>query len=482
LFTRGNVRAALVQARKLKKSDSSYEQFAEVLTGLEDGLNRLNRLIKGSDVLNRTEAEMAIEQSEQLVQQAREIDLNPSEFISLQGMFRLRLQELRSAEMISTRGGGRPVALPSLSGRQKAGPSFLKIISVAVVLGLIVLASGGAYYLFYMRPQTGEAPVDEVLGPGDTAVASRSQATIGTNDGAPSTPGDASLSPLERVIQILQQEQFRAGEASASGLTLPAGTMEPYWDRQSFFEDEPRPPHVTPAPERMDEIEREMVRFSGGSFIMGDSRERYADAMPKWVEVEPFYLDKYEVTNAEYRKFLDYIETTGDHSKCHEAEPPFSHTPWGDFYLWIRLFEGKENHPVVHLNWFDAYAYAAWVGKRLPLEAEWEFAVRGGGTREFPWGNTAPTGELANYAFPGSELKTSPVGSLPGGRSPEGMYDLAGNVWEWCWDGLEETPHRIFRGGSFATDPAYLNPYFRGRDSPDRRQNFTGLRCALDAE
>ncbi len=491
-FKNGKVRAAVTRARKLRKNDSSFSGICEVLVGLEDGLDRLNRLIKGGEVLNQTEAQMAIEQSDQLIQRAKGINMNPAEFVSLQGILQLRLQEIRATSMLRSRPGDRAVGLPQKATGRKGPQAILDVLAVILVIGLIVVVLGGAYYLLFVRSNVGTEWVGKILSPEpeptpvlvvpapvDTPV----PIPVEEIKSPPTPPAARRSRPIPQGIdEVLRQEQMRVREAMSPETPVARASPDRSAERTAIVREDNVRPHVVPTPARLAEIEREMVRFEGGSFVMGDASGQYLDAQPKWVQVDPFYLDKHEVTNAQYTKFLEYIEATADHSKCHEAEPPFRHVPGTDLDLWLRRLQGKEDHPVVHINWFDAYAYASWAGKRLPLEAEWEFAVRGGGSRGYPWGNTGPDASLANCAFPGSELRTTPVGSYPDGRSPEGLYDLAGNVWEWCWDAFEETPFRVFRGGSFATVPVHLNPTFRGRDFPDGRSNFTGLRCAMNAE
>ncbi|MFQ5450863.1 MAG: formylglycine-generating enzyme family protein [Nitrospinaceae bacterium] len=177
-----------------------------------------------------------------------------------------------------------------------------------------------------------------------------------------------------------------------------------------------------------------MVLIPGGEFTMGtDLTDRgnnalrlglvkpwFADEFPEHrVYTKDFYIDRYEVTNREY-----YIFCQGtDH------HPP---RIWGG----PKYPEGMGNYPVTFVNFFDAAAYAEWAGKRLPTEAEWEKAARGPRGFLYPWGNDFDR-EAANVSL---SPKTKhgqglhPAGSFPKGKSPYGLYDMIGNVWEWVWD------------------------------------------------
>ncbi len=222
----------------------------------------------------------------------------------------------------------------------------------------------------------------------------------------------------------------------------------------------------------------EMVLVPAGTFRMGRQRRD--------VHLDAFYLDRTPVTNREFATFLD---VTG-----------YRPTDAGSARFVPQVLNGKltkrqENHPVVYVSWFDARAYAAWAGKRLPSEAEWEKAARGSDGRKYPWGRLEPSRRRANYG--NKDGGTVPVGSHPEGASPYGVLDLAGNVWEWCddfddlafyEDGPPNNPRNeqpgerlVMRGGSYMFGPHALRTYARTSFEAHYRFAGGGFRCARSA-
>ncbi|RPI35219.1 MAG: hypothetical protein EHM70_00275 [Chloroflexota bacterium] len=194
-----------------------------------------------------------------------------------------------------------------------------------------------------------------------------------------------------------------------------------------------------------------MVYVPAGEFLCGAEAEQ--------MTIAAFYIDRFPVTNTEYKKFVD---ATG-----HDAPSHWRRGVWP---------EGLANHPVVNVNWFSANAYAEWVGKRLPNELEWEKAARGVDGRLWPWGNVFhPT--LCNIRSEG----TSPVGFYsPAGDSPYGAADMAGNVWEWV--GGKTSPLRMpLRGGDWLDGSEEAKTYYRRMHTPNRKNDFVGFRCASDS-
>jgi formylglycine-generating enzyme required for sulfatase activity len=143
---------------------------------------------------------------------------------------------------------------------------------------------------------------------------------------------------------------------------------------------------------------------------------------------------------------------------------------------------GREKHPINCVDWQQATDFCSWAGKRLPTEEEWEYAARYDDSRDYPWGNTAPSATLANY---GNTDGTMAVGSYPAGNSKLGIQDLAGNVWEWTnsWY-CDTTPpctsgsSRVLRGGSWSNVSSYLRAAYRFYFYPSFRFYSYGFRCA----
>jgi len=312
-----------------------------------------------------------------------------------------------------------------------------------------------------------------------------------------------------------------------------------------------------------------MVWIPGGKFTMGttDKSQHFVDASPEHeVEIDGFWMDEAEVTNA---KFAAFVEATGyvtvaervptmesitagraahqpppDPSELVAGalvytppkEPVPSHDPRG-WWSWVpgacwKHPEGpgtdiktRMDHPVVHVCWTDADAYCKWAGKRLPTEAEWERAARGGLVgKSYVWGDDAPGADgkwrcnIFQGEFPWKNTagdghpRTAPVKSYP--PNAYGLHDMAGNVWEWCADwytpsyyrvspsknpkGPEASydpsrpddenplmPKRVQRGGSFLCSDGFCSrykPYGRGKGDVDTGQSHVGFRCAKDAK
>jgi formylglycine-generating enzyme required for sulfatase activity len=198
---------------------------------------------------------------------------------------------------------------------------------------------------------------------------------------------------------------------------------------------------------------RPMVKVPEGEFLASPGRVTESSSS--------FYIDRFPVTNNDYKAF---VEATG-----HEHPAHWRRGTWP---------EGKENHPVVQINWDSAKAYAEWAGKRLPTELEWEKAARGTDGREWPWGNDFSINKC-NTSESGI-LDTTPVGEYsPHGDSPYDAADMAGNVWEWI--GGKYSPLRMpLRGGNWLDGADQARTYSRREHTPRRKNEFIGFRCAVD--
>ena len=240
----------------------------------------------------------------------------------------------------------------------------------------------------------------------------------------------------------------------------------------------PQPPQEATGGESVAPAAAEVL-IPAGTFVMGSGDE--GDCAPEHeVQLYAFYLDKFEVTNAQYEAFC---EATG------HRLPEF----WG-----MAVYHcGPEfpNHPVVGISWWDAQEYADWCGKRLPSEAEWEYAARGGLVgASFPWGDEL-TPEHANYVR-SEHHATVPVGSYA--ANGYGLHDMIGNVSEWVADryapdyyarsplanpsGPEAGKFRVFRGGGWHTGPGCVRVSFRNALPSNWVDFAVGFRCARDAD
>ena len=203
----------------------------------------------------------------------------------------------------------------------------------------------------------------------------------------------------------------------------------------------------------------DMILIPARDFLMGDEKHS--------VHVDAFYIDKYPVTNAEYAKF---VEATGH-------PPPPNWEEKGGTYP-----PDMANHPVVFVNWFDAQDYAAWAGKRLLTETEWEKAARGTDGRVYPWGDWFDKA-MCNASEAGIG-GTTPVGKYsPFGDSPYRVCDMAGNVWEWtATDWTSGSSSKVQRGGSFVNRGSYARCAYRYLGVPEPRNPNVGFRCGMSME
>ncbi|MBD1396377.1 formylglycine-generating enzyme family protein [Pontibacter sp. JH31] len=298
---------------------------------------------------------------------------------------------------------------------------------------------------------------------------------------------------------------------------------------------------------------KNMVWIEGGEFWMGAAdREGRPDEYPQHqVKVNGFWMDATEVTNAQFAAFVEatgYVTTAErapDWEELRKQVPPGTPKPHDSLLVAASLvfvvpaqpvslhnvsrwwswrkganwrqpqgpgssIAGKENHPVVQVSWEDAAAYARWAGKRLPTEAEWEYAARGGQQREpHPWGDEdveqgKPKANTWQGEFPVNDIGWDRYSGLAPVRSfaPNafGLYDMAGNVWEWCADRYGPYPQsplagssqaqpsmqrqveeRVLRGGSYLCHASYCKGYrvtARMHAFPDTSLEHTGFRCA----
>ncbi|RBY77591.1 ergothioneine biosynthesis protein EgtB [Geodermatophilus sp. TF02-6] len=272
----------------------------------------------------------------------------------------------------------------------------------------------------------------------------------------------------------------------------------------------------TPLPPGRPGVAGTSVLVPGGEFVLGVDaadepfsldNERPAHA----VHVPAFRIGRVPVTNAEYAAFVadgGYADPRWWSARgwAHRVEAGLERPQfWGAEGTRTRFGVVEAlpaDEPVQHVTFFEAEAYAAWAGARLPTEVEWEKAAvwdpATGRRRRFPWGAAEPTPALANLG--GDALRPAPVGAYPAGASAYGVEQLTGDVWEWTssaftpWPGFRPMlyadysapffggDYRVLRGGSWAVAPSILRPSFRNWDHPVRRQVFSGIRLAWSVD
>ena len=225
----------------------------------------------------------------------------------------------------------------------------------------------------------------------------------------------------------------------------------------------------------------EMVEIPQGSFIMGSPDGEFDERPLHRVEIGSFYMDRYEVTNIQYQRFI-LANPHWQKGKVRFEEADYNYlSDWNG----NEFPKGKEDHPVVYVSWYAANAYVRWIGKSLPTEAQWEYSARGGyeGMR-YVWGNSGET-YLSNFRGRG----VMPVGNFS--MNGFGVNDMAGNVWEWTSDGYElymggeeNNPRprlnnhlKVIRGGSWNSNMNEMRVSVRKTEKPNVCRGDLGFRC-----
>jgi len=305
--------------------------------------------------------------------------------------------------------------------------------------------------------------------------------------------------------------------ASGSACLLAAAGIYFAWGRPSGT----APPDLAIDDAPIAEVALEPILIPGGTYLVGNDLGPRDTQPARRIQLEPFRIDRTEVTNA---MFAEFVQATGyqtdaerrGHSLCFDKnarqfirqdKADWQHPEGPDSSIL-----GKENFPVVHVSWYDANAYAKWAGKRLPTEFQWEAAARGqslGGDYPWPHDSQQDADQLANLwqgEFPLRDQGLdnyhglAPAGSFP--ASEQGLFDLAGNVSEWTSSyyaedsldligeveptGPDHGDTRVVRGGSWlSSDQTGISEaavWYRGKLTPETSTNFTGFRCVMNGE
>lgn len=301
----------------------------------------------------------------------------------------------------------------------------------------------------------------------------------------------------EQTLSISAQTGASSSERPDSGkpMAIKAPAPEPEKNLPPVIQAE-KPPEVarvpspvpTPAPERLvtGKDGAPMALIPTGEFVMG--AETPGEDPSHHVFLEAYYMDRFEVTNARYLKFVE---------GAHHRTPQHYVDPLYDLWVGGKMPPAVADRPVVNVDWYDAAAYCRWAGMRLPTEAEWEKAARGTDGRIYPWGNEPPTAFRLNFEQKWAGPDTlRPVGSFGTGSSPYGVQDLAGNVAEWVSDWYDAGYYRVaperdprgpaagsakvLRGGSWTNHADTVRATARHADDPEARNSDIGFRCAQD--
>ncbi len=271
----------------------------------------------------------------------------------------------------------------------------------------------------------------------------------------PVTGNDESLEP---AVEVELATSIPDEEPEGMPEEPPAGTTLTWFDQSEF------------------------VYVPGGEFVMGRDVPGGADYSPAHaVSLFGFWIQRTEVTNQQY----------GACVAAGQCSPPVTEAGEPDWYA----DPAKLDSPVVNVSWEQAQAYCLWIDARLPTEAEWEKSSRGVDARLYPWGNTEPTCELANYNGCIEPVGPAAVASYPFGISPYKLDDMTGNVFEWVSDwyaeeyylvspasnprGPEIGTHRVIRGGGYASVADELDAALRFAEQPDEHRPDLGFRCVL---
>ncbi|HEY1337863.1 MAG TPA: selenoneine synthase SenA [Bryobacteraceae bacterium] len=317
----------------------------------------------------------------------------------------------------------------------------------------------------------------------------------------------------ERVVDRLESGTLTDDEAYFCWLAIMHEDMHGEaltYTRQTL--GYPPPPLRVESPTTPASPPKGDVEFSGGEYMLGARpARRFVFDNEKWqhpVDVKPFAIGRSSVTEGQFAEFVDddgyrrrelWTDQGWEWRERADARHPVYWIRNGHAWC-VRRFDHTEplnpDTALIHVNWHEADAYCRWAGRRLPLEAEWEFAAAGTDKREFPWGNEPPGPDRAQLDSRG--LGCIPVGALASGDTPQGVRQMIGNVWEWTAEDFQPypgfvrdpykeysepwfgPPYKVLRGGCWATRSRLVRNTWRNFYTKDRRDVFAGFRtCAL---
>jgi formylglycine-generating enzyme required for sulfatase activity len=358
-----------------------------------------------------------------------------------------------------------PPKTPQPGAPKRRIPIWVWLLSAG---GLVIIIGVALLLVWYLFRQPGFTMIVRGAPPGSDVFVDNISRGVTSGDGSIRVPG---LKAGKRVVRVSHDTYTdfnttvtgQDGDVKIVVAQLVAANAEPSLPNEIDYNGP-------------------MLLVAAGEFVMGDDSHNPEEKPAHKVTLPDFYIDKFEVTNEQYKKF------------CDTTKRPYPTNPWWDNSYFI-----KTGRPVVGINFADASAYAAWVGKRLPTEEEWEKAASWGpkatNKRMWPWGDSGETARATlNTDRPNS------VGSKPDGASAYGVQDLAGNVFEWV-DGFYQaypnspatdsnfgTTNRVVRGGSFRspnedarTSRRFYAPAEFTAEEKRERSWLIGFRCAVSA-
>ncbi|MCB0159649.1 MAG: SUMF1/EgtB/PvdO family nonheme iron enzyme [Caldilineaceae bacterium] len=359
-------------------------------------------------------------------------DLKAANLLWDRGRDRLYLSDFGLAKAVELSGGSSSGgSKDAMTGTAAYRAPEVRNTGHTVASDLYSLGVIGYELLAGRRPFTDTDPLDLLL----------AHAT----DPVPPLPEGTPMWLGEVVMRLLEKD---AGARYATGADVVAALSERRAPAKATSAARAPTPSVASTKPVWEQIGVKLVRIPAGDFLYGDAKER--------VYLDEFWIAETPVTNRQYKAFVD---ATGHRAPDH----------WQNG----AVPEGKEEHPVVRVSWYDAQDFCQWAGCQLPDERQWEKAARGTDGREYPWGDEEPTPQHCNF---GENVgNTTPVRRYP--AYANGLYDMAGNVWEWCQD-LYDDAHdwRVVRGGSFGNSRRLVRGACRVNWSPNYRLRNLGFR------